>query len=118
MVLMEPVRVCSVTCFTATCNYALLIVLPHVKLQRQSILLITTFGITFLENDLIGHNIPLCAVSEGPPALKKKFWEIFYSFHCFLEAIPKKDHPKFFSTCCALGGGGLIVSCYIPQTGF
>lgn len=103
MVLMEPVRVCSVTCFTATCNYASLIVLPHVKLQRQSTLLITTFGITLLENDLIGHNIPfalsprvLCAVSEGPPALKNTFWEIFYSFHCFLEAIPKKDHPKLF----------------------
>lgn len=57
------------------CKYASLIVLPHVKLQRQSILLISTFRFTLLENDLIDHNIPfalsprvLCGVSEGAPS--------------------------------------------------
>lgn len=94
-----------------------LIVLPHTRLQRQSILLISTFGFSFLEYDLIHHNIPFAlspgvVCQRGPQLLKIYFWEIFNSFYCYLEAINKNIIQScFFFTSSVLG---CFFKCQLP----
>lgn len=124
MVLMEPGCVCSVVLchVTATCKYASLIVFAHVKLQRQSFLLISTFGFTLLDNYLISRIIPFAllprvwCVRGGPQLLKIHFGRFSAVSTVALKLFPKKIIQSFFP--CLVFWFFLSVSCHIPQTGF
>lgn len=79
-----------------------LIVLPHTRLQRQSILLISTFGFSFLEHDLIHHNIPFAlsprvVCQRGPQLLKIYIFGRFSTvFTVALKLFPKRSSKVVF----------------------
>lgn len=83
------------------------VALPRTRLQR----LISTFGFSLLEYDLIHHNIPFAlsprvVCQRGAPAFKKIFFGRFSTvFTVALKLFPKRSSKVvfFFSTSSVLG---------------